>query len=643
VLRRAKPDLLVLAAYTGISFAYFGWRLASHPGRSIAGLGHDPQVFIWSFAWWAHAIGHLSNPFVTHALYAPTGVNIAWTPSAPGLALVFSPLTWLVGPVAAFNIAAVLMPALSAWTAYRLCLHVSSSRWASLAGGYLFGFSSYVFAQQLLGHVYLTGVFVLPLLALAVLRFLEGGIDRRGLAWRVGALVGAELWLSTELALTMTVALVLGLALAALFVSAVRLQVRAAVVPLAAGYGLAALLAAPLLVYALLGFRGTRLISNPIGAFGTDLVNFVVPDGIIWAGGSWFRTFLEPFISGYSAYIGLPTLVIVVLYAVRERRSPGGRFAVAAFLVSAVLALGTALHVDGHRAFGLPWWRAAEALPAFNDVIPFRLAVYVSLSAAVIVALWAARARRPYLLTGLAVFALVPVFWRSAYPSFAPSRPDRVAFFSQGLYKSCVRPGETVAILPFDNSMLWQAEAGFRFRVAADGLQPFPKYGKPASSFDNDRVVWELTFEPDGRPTMDRLLAFAALHHVDRVVSVVAGGYPDADQMRRFGPTERIGGVLVAPACGQPSLETHNLARFVASYDAESARSLPNVGWCVGLNFNLLPQGLVPAGPLAGARRAIYVTGQGITCAAPPAGYKHHGFASTDLGVPANTYALYAP
>ncbi len=179
--RLRKRDLLVLASFAFISFAYFGWRLLPHPGRAILGTGADPQIFVWSFAWWPHAILGLTNPFVTHALYAPVGANLLWATSVPGLALAFAPLTILFGPVASYNVAALLLPALAAWCAYLLCLHLTRSLWASLVGGYLFGFSSFVLGHQLEGHLNLTAVFLVPLVALVVVRFVEGELSRRGL------------------------------------------------------------------------------------------------------------------------------------------------------------------------------------------------------------------------------------------------------------------------------------------------------------------------------------------------------------------------------------------------------------------------------------------------------------------------------
>ena len=52
-----------------------------------------------------------------------------------GLAVVLAPVTLLFGPVVAYNLAAVLLPALAAWTAFLLCQHVTGTFWPSVAGG----------------------------------------------------------------------------------------------------------------------------------------------------------------------------------------------------------------------------------------------------------------------------------------------------------------------------------------------------------------------------------------------------------------------------------------------------------------------------------------------------------------------------
>jgi hypothetical protein len=577
-------------------------------------------------------------------MYAPTGVNLAWTVTVPGLALAFSPLTLLFGPAVSYNVAALLVPALAAWTAYLLCRHLTRSLWASVVGGYLFGFSASVLREEAWGNLHVTAVFLLPLIALVVVRYVEGELTGSGLSWRLGLLLALQLSISTEFALSATVVLALGLALAFWLVRDARPRLRSSLRPIVAGYVLGAVFAAPLVVFALLGFVSSSFV--PVRESGSDLLNFVVPPRLVGIGGSSFNSVTSRYPDGgVGAYLGLPTLLIAAAFAFRGRRAPGARFLVAALATSALIALGTDLQVDGRRLIALPW-RAVAHLPGFSNALPFRFSAYVALAAAVIVALWTARTRgrvytRPYLLPVLAVAALVPAFWQPLFRS----HPDRLAFFTDGLYKSCIARDETVVVFPFGGggfSMLWQAETGFRFRLAEDGLQPLPKQGKPLNSFDRDPIVYVLNYADYARPTMDRLLAFAAIHHADRFLSVPSWGYPSRTQMQRLGPTQLVGGVLVSPACGQPSLQKRDLTRYVESYERDQVAA-PSIGYCLGANYFALPRGLYPSGGLEDARRAFFVAGQGVTCAPPPTGYKHRGFASPALNVPADTYPYYAP
>ncbi|MBV8395799.1 MAG: hypothetical protein JO064_06025 [Actinobacteria bacterium] len=640
---RRHVNLLVLVAYCAASFAYFGWRLP-HPGRLEIGIYHDPELFVWSFGWWEHALATFTNPFVSHALYAPSGINLTWTPTAAGLALVFSPLTAAFGAVASYNVAAVLLPALAAWTAYLLCHHVTGSVWASAVGGYLFGFSSGILGQQISGHLHQTGVFLVPLVALVVLRYVEGGLSERGFVWRLAIVVAAQLWISTEIALTTTILLVLGIALGALLVPAVRARLRAIVLPTCVAYVLGAVVAGPFVLYALKGFHAGEIVNG--NGPGADLLDLAVPTPTV-VGGTWFTSVSSHFSSlTSSAYLGLPTLAVVALYARRARRSACARFLLASLGVTVLIVLGVDLRVDGHRLFALPW-ALVMRVPVLKNALAFRFAIYVGLAAGVIVAMWTATTRgrvypRPYLLPVLAVLALVPAVWRSAYPSFKPQHPDRYPFFTSHEYETCVRRGSTLAVFPFGGAghdLLYQVESGFWFDLADNGLAPVPRNAKPLTSFDADPVVSTLSLIDFARPTADSLLAFASLHHVARFVVVPGSGYPTRRDLAQIGPTELRGGVLVSPACNAPPLTARNLTRYVQ----KQASSHGSIGYCTGPNFNLLPAGTYPAGPIAGAVPAHYVVGQGVTCAPPPSGYKRRGLAPASLGVPANTYPYYAP
>src|SRR5438876_390052 len=252
--RVRRTSLAALGLYVAVSFAYFGLRLLPHPGNSYVGDQVDPQIFIWSIGWWPHAILHGQNPIVTHAIWAPTGVNLAWATSVPGLAIPLTPVTLLFGPVVAYDTAAVLLPALAAWTAFLLCRRVTGATAPSLAGGYLFGFSSYMLGQEL-GHLHMTSVFLVPLVALALLRFVDGTTGARRFAVELGLLLGAQLTLSTEVLFTVSVALAAAIGIAFAVAPERRPRLRALGRPLAAAYAIAAIVTAPLVVYAIAGWE----------------------------------------------------------------------------------------------------------------------------------------------------------------------------------------------------------------------------------------------------------------------------------------------------------------------------------------------------------------------------------------------------
>lgn len=633
-MRRAERPV-VLAAYLALSFVYFGWRLLPHPGRVIFGNENAP-LYIWSFGWWPHALSSWTNPFVSHALYGGAGLNLAWTPSAPGLAFVFSPLTALVGPVASFNVAGILLPAVSAWTGYLLCRFLTGSTWAALIGGYLFGFSTANLRQVSPGNINLSAVFLLPLIALVVLRYLRSELTARGLAWRLGVLLAFQLTISTEFTVMVTLALVVCLPLAYWLAPELRGRVGAAIGPIVAAYALAAVFAAPFVYYLLFHFDSNPVVTN-IKVWGTDLLAAFVPSFVIGIGGQDLGS-LQDHVRSHSGYLGLPMVAIIVLYALRSRRSSGGRFLTTAFAAATVATLGATLIVFGHTLVSLPWWTAATHLPALNDMLPFRFAILEALAGAVIVALWTARTKgrvyaRPFVLPLLAVAALIPAVWSPS--AFTPLPLDHSQFFTAGLYKNCLQHGDTVAVFPYStNSLIWQAETGFNFNLAQGGLQ------LPGNHYADDPVLSNLDSQTPNKPTIDRLLAFAGSHHVDRIVSIEASGYPARTQMTRFGRVNQVGGVLVAPGCGNPPLTTRDLSRFVDQWETHQPPPRA-IGWCLNGVFTDILYGLQPPSSPANTI-AIYVKDKGLSCSAPP-GYVHRGFASPNLGVRGGTYPYYAP
>jgi hypothetical protein len=540
--RQGWTNLLVLTGYSVAAFLYLGLRLLVEPGHHYLGFGPDPKAFIWCFGWWPHAILHAENPFVTRAIWAPDGVNLIWTTSIPGLSLLFAPLTLLVGPVVSYNVAAVLLPAFAAWAGFLLCRHLTRALWPGLLGGYLFGFSSYVFGQDE-GHPHMTAVFLVPLVALVVVRYIEGDLDGRALALRLGPLLGLEFLISTEVTFTLALAIVLATLLGVALLPARRRRLVGLLGPLAAACVFAALLTAPFVYYALTGFRSSAF--HPPGDYVTDLLNFVVPSKLALASLGWASSISDRF-PGNGAerggYLGLPLILIVALFAWGRVRTPSGRFLLAALLFALVGTLGARLSIDGHRSVWLPWAIVGD-LPLFDNVLPERIAMYVSFVTAIMAALWTA-ARPPgvvrWLVPGLAILALLPNpdagVWASRYA--VP------AFFTDSAYRGCLAPGGIVLPLPVSaqsESMLWQAESGYRFRMAGGNIAP-----RPPQVFLAPRGIAHIAEGGALPPSRWRDIAtYIRVEHVTSILVDPRLASRWAGALAHLAPPKRLGGVDV--------------------------------------------------------------------------------------------------
>ncbi len=559
---RGRSSLFVFVGYALLAVLFFGTRVLLHPGRDyVGGLTTDPQVFIWSLAWWPHALLHGVNPFVSKEVWAPIGVNLAWAQTAPALAVALAPVTLLAGPVVSYNVAAVLMPALAAWTAFLLCRRLTGGAvWPSLVGGYLFGFSTYVVAGTL-AHVQTTAVFVVPLVALVILQFVDGEIRGRVLAFRLGLLLALQAFLETEILFTITLALAVGLMLAAIFVPSRRPRFVSMLAPVAGAYVLAGVLASPLLYYLAAGkSAGSQQPGND--TFVGDALNFVVPTHVEALG--WWAVQLAHHFPANDAergtYIGLPALLIVALFARSRWRTQGGRLLLAALLLTAIATLGSWLTVDGHRLTTLPWvhigWR-----PLFDDLMPVRFSLYTALTIGVIAALWAAATKTPWLRIGLpalAVLALAPNLalaeWAGpgARTLFAEAPPTIPRLFTGDGYRSCLQKNEIVLALPFGargNSLIWQAKSGFWFRLAggyvANTVPPF--FQRPPA------VATVASNDLPKRITAQDVRAFARAASVTTIVLDADQSGPWRKVLDQLGPPHAVDGVLIYSLAGTHS------------------------------------------------------------------------------------------
>ncbi|HUZ16275.1 MAG TPA: hypothetical protein VMU72_08875 [Gaiellaceae bacterium] len=471
LLRRpAVQTLAPLLLYTVFAAIWMGRGVLVHPATRVLGdAGRDKTILMWSFLWWPHAIAHAHDPFVANAIWAPHGVNLAWVTSSPTLSFALAPLSETLGPVFAYNVAALAAPPLAAWTAFLLARRLTGSVSASFVAGFLFGFSPYVIGQSV-GHLNLSFVCLVPLAGLLAVRFFEGSLGPRRFTVLLALVLVLEFGVSTEIFATATLFTLVVFVLAFFLLDArARLAALARYTTLA--YLAAGVVVTPYLVNA---FAYAPAPPRPLTFRHTlDLANIVFPTETTWLRpphSAAITSTLRGGVAELGGYLGAPLLLILLLALVRQRGHRVRRglwLLVLAALAADLLATGAEMTVAGH-GIGPGMWRLIRWLPALGEAIPVRLTMYAVLFAALATALWLAQpGRRPwrFVLAGVAVASFLPTpsvaFWRSRVP--------QPRFFSTPVYRTFIRPGDTALVFPYAErrswSMLWQAETGFRFSM----------------------------------------------------------------------------------------------------------------------------------------------------------------------------------
>ena len=477
----------------------------------------DPSLMIWCLAWFPHAIANHLDPFLTRSVWWPVGINLAWITSIPGAAMLTWPITRTFGPVASFNLLSFIALPAAAFAAFLLCRHLTGHNRASIVGGYVFGFSPY-FLAHLQSHLVLILAFPIPLAALLAARLLAGSIRPRVFAPLMALVLALQIGFSLELFATLTAmggaALLVGFAIGP---EQWRLAVRKAAAPLAASYAIAVLLVAPYWYYLFaFGMPGGSIIS-PSGV-SNDLLNFLIPTvANLFGANAAFESVSSRFgfRSEADAWVAWPLLAIIGLYLYSRWRKPLGKVLLVVLALIVVATLGPRLHVDGYTLFGLPW-KLIEHLPLLKSALPARLMVYgfliLSLMTATVLASADLSNLTKYALSfAIAVFMLPNLDYR-----FWTSPLDLPAFFADDTYSRFIQRDEVVVILPYENrgnSMLWQAETDFAFRMAGG-------YTGPAiiNQFQQWPIVNSLYWGSDMADATMQLGAFLVTHDVRHVI-----------------------------------------------------------------------------------------------------------------------------
>ncbi len=543
--RGAAASFLI---YAGVAFLFFARGLFGHftdfhVGRYLG----DPAQCIWSLAWLPHALAHGRNPVFSDAVWAPEGVNLTWTTWLPLEALIAWPITAIEGPIASYNLLALLSLPLGAWSAFILCRHLSGSWWAALVGGSIFGFSGYMLYYLWTGDLNLIAVFPIPLAVYVVVRACQGEIGKRALIGWLTVLLVTIFALFTELFATATMFGVIALVLAFGFTqNDERARLRAILPAILTSYVLALIVLSPYLYYIFAASLPNAIW--PARLYAADLAFFLLPSNASALGQLLFFQKIasavpnSPYV-GYS-YLGPVMLVVVAAFALQRRREARDRLLIALFGVVALLSLGPVLTVYGRALLPMPGL-LLNLLPLIRNALAARFTMYLNLIVAVIVSLWFADTtislRMRCITAGLAVLFLLP----SLSAGYWDTPADTPPFFTDHAYRRYMAPGAIALVAPYGwtgNSMLWQAQSDMYFRMAGGytGMPPAQFQRWPAMiALFNGRWL------PDAQT---QLKAFMAAHDV--TVALVDRRARDSSD-----PKQRQNYQTIVSALGPPQAE----------------------------------------------------------------------------------------
>jgi hypothetical protein len=460
-----------LGVYGLVAFLLFGLPVAGTLNTSlVAGGDIEPSAYHWWLAWWPDALIDGRNPFISDFIYAPDRVNLTWVTSIPGPALVLTPVTRAIGPVASYNLLSLAAPVLAATSAFLLCRHLTRRFWPSLAGGYVFGFSPFMLVA-LAGIPSVGFVAFIPLAVYVVVRRIDESLGRRASIALLALVLAGQFLVSVEAFAVMTVLGGLIGLIAYALVPDLRHALRRVVPDVVLGYLGAVLIVSPFLWYMLFEPHLRPLHAIP-ERNSVDLLSFAVPTSLQALGAGTFPSLERDFGgalpvaggAGGFAYLGLPLLAIAVLFGLERPREPRRKLILVAAASLAILSLGPRLIVAGEDLIPLPGALLAE-VPLLQYALPSRFPVYTALAVAVLLAVWlAARPARWKWAVVVAALAFIAPNLESGFWKVTTGVPP---FFHEKQYEGVLFEEDIVFTVPVMGAPVrWQAEAEMPFRLA---------------------------------------------------------------------------------------------------------------------------------------------------------------------------------
>ncbi|MDQ0367660.1 hypothetical protein [Catenuloplanes indicus] len=472
-------------------------------GRVLGEQAKDQAFNEWMFAYDAHVVRNLDNPFFTTLQNAPDGVNLMGNVAMQLPGILLSPLTMVAGPEVTYLSMMTANLFFTALTWYwLLARHLVKSRLGAFAGALVIGFGPAIISHSN-GHPHITSQWLIPFIIWAVIRLGEPGRTvRNGLT--LGVLVLAQLFVGEEnLFLTAIACAFMVIGYAIFNWADTRARFGRAAGSLAIGGGLVLLFAAYPLYHQ---FAGPQHYSgHPGDPKPTTIESFFAFATESIGGGKNSAAGLAPNFTEEVTFYGWPLMLIALAGIVWLRRENIVRVLAVVGAGTAILSLGPVIHLNNQRNLKIPGpFALLEHLPVVNAMVVARFALITTVAMgvllAVIVARVAERARPaetsglPVRLLGLTVLAgaLIPIM---PTPLAGHDRPPVPDFVTAGTWRDYVAEGRTLIPVPVNGltSIRYGSAAEVGFAV------PSGYFLGPSSPDDNTgrwgappRPTWQL-------------------------------------------------------------------------------------------------------------------------------------------------------
>lgn len=443
---------------------------------------------MWFLAWTPFAIIHGLNPLHTTLLNYPIGLNTAQNTQIPLLGIVSWPVTYLLGPVASWNLLAWLAFPLSGFAMFSVLRAWRCATFASAIGGLVYGFSPYMVGEGE-GHLNLLFVPLPPLIFFALYRLFVVRVHPWRWALITSLLALAQLLISTEV-LT-TTAVVAALALVVLTLGKSRAALRA-LRQVASPVAVAAVLFAAIISYPVWYIvAGPHHFQGPVWGYGNplhaDLLGPFIPSNLQLLYPPSLRAIGSRFVGGAlsenGTYIGIPMVLGIGYLAIRTRRSSWFVFSLGMVAISFVLSLGDRLVVDSHATSIYLPMHLVSRVPILEDVIAARFSLYEYLFIAVAVALGISELQSRVMVTkdssrvrvatpwlgGLIAVTLIGLSLLPNWP-YSTAPVGTASLFAPHPEAGIPVLAGAALVYPYplysnDSAMLWQAESLMRFSL----------------------------------------------------------------------------------------------------------------------------------------------------------------------------------